>query len=145
MITIKPRPRSGVFLESTHAEAYGVSPGQDRLVKGTMDREVIPVDAFTSVKQAIKTMGHRSLHIVTVCEDGEPISALTECDVATSGAAYEGPSSSVTLDDIVKRRVEIRCYEDAILADAIPAMAGIAPATFQSLMHKGTWSWRSRW
>lgn len=110
-----------------------------------MDREVIPVDAFTSVKQAIDTMGNRSLHIVTVCQDGEPISALTECDTATSGAAYEGPSSSVTLEDIVKRHVEIRCYEDAILADAIPAMAGIAPATFQSLMHKGTWSGPSRW
>ena len=84
MITIKPRPRSGVFLESTNAEAFGVSPGEDRLVKETMDREVIPVEAFTSVKQAIETMGNRSPHIVAVCQDGEPISALTECDVATS-------------------------------------------------------------
>lgn len=58
-----------------------------------------------------------------VCQHGEPISVLIEYDVATSGAAYEGPSSSVTLDDIVKKRVEIRCYEDAILADAIPAKA----------------------
>jgi CBS domain-containing protein len=123
MITIKPRPRSGVFLESTDAEAFGVPPGEDRLVKETMNREVTTVDAFTSVKDAAETMRNRSLHIVIVCRDGEPISALTEYDVATSGAAYEGPFSSVTLDDIVKKRVEIRCYEDAILADAIPAMA----------------------
>lgn len=68
-------------------------------------------------------MGNRRLHSVIVCQHGEPISVLTEYDVATSGAAYEGPSSSVTLDDIVKKRVEIRCYEDAILADAIRAKA----------------------
>jgi CBS domain-containing protein len=123
MITIKPRPRSGVFLESTNAEAFGVPPGEDRLVKETMNLEVTPVDALTSVKDAVETMRNRSLHIVIVCRDGEPISALTEYDVAISEAACEGPSSSVTLDDIVKKRVEIRCYEDALLAAAIPAMA----------------------
>lgn len=46
MITIKPRPRSGVFLESTNVEAFGVSPGQDRVVKETMDREVIQCGYF---------------------------------------------------------------------------------------------------
>lgn len=123
MITIVPRPHSGIFLESTNAEALGVLPGEDRLVKEVMDREVAPIDAFSSVKEAVEIMWNWNRHIVIVCRENEPISALTEYDMAISGADNEDHSCSITLHDIVKKRTEIRCHEDAILADAIRAMA----------------------
>lgn len=123
MIIIDPRPRSGIFLESNNAEAFGVLPGEDRRVKEVMCCDVASVDAFTSVKEAVGTLRSRNLPIAVVCRNNEPISALTEYDVAISVAGCEGHSDSITLHDIVKKRMEIRCHEDAILADAIRAMA----------------------
>ena len=122
MITIGPRSHSGIFLESTSAEAYGVLPGEDRLVKDIMSSEVAPVNARTSVKEAVETLRNLGLPILIVCQDAVPVVALTEYDVAISGADSEDRSGSATLHDIMKQRTAIRCREDAILADAIRAM-----------------------
>ena len=122
MITVGPRYRSGIYLESTNAEALGVRPGEDRLVKDIMSREVTTVDAAASVKDATQTMRNRDLAILIVCRGDDPILALTEYDMVISGAAHNNRSGSVTLYEITKKREPIRCREDAILADAIHAM-----------------------
>lgn len=122
MITIGPRPRSGIYLESSNAEALGVRPGEDRLVKDIMSREVIAVDASASVKEATQTLRNRNLPILIVCQGDEPVLALTEYDMVISGAAPDDRSGSATLHEMTKKREPIRCREDAILADAIRAM-----------------------
>jgi CBS domain-containing protein len=122
MITIGPRPRSGIYLESTNAEALGVRPGEDRLVKDVMSREVTTVDASASVKDATQTMRNRDLPILIVYRGNEPILALTEYDMVIDGAVHDHRSGSATLYEITKNREPIRCREDAILADAIHAM-----------------------
>ena len=122
MITIGPRSRSGVYLESTNAEALGVRPGEDRLVKDVMSREVTTVDASASVKEATQAMRNQDLPILIVCRGDEPVLALTEYDMVISGTAPGNRSSSATLHEITKKREPIRCREDAILADAISAM-----------------------
>lgn len=122
MITIGPRSRTGIFLESTNAEALGVRPGEDRLVKDVMSREVTTVDASASVKEATQTMRNQDLLILIVCRGDEPVLALTEYDMVISGAAHGDGSGSATLYEITTKRKPIRCREDAILADAISAM-----------------------
>jgi CBS domain-containing protein len=122
MITIGPRSRSGVYLESTNAEALGVRPGEDRLVKDVMSREVTTVDASASVKEATQAMRNQDLSILIVCRGDEPVLALTEYDMVISGTAPGNGSSPATLHEIAKKREPIRCREDAILADAISAM-----------------------
>ena len=122
MITIGPRSRSGIYLESTNAEALGVRPGEDRLVKDVMNREVTIVDASASVKDATQTMRNRDLPILIVCQGDDPILALTEYDMVISETPPNTRSDSVTLNEMTKRREPVRCREDAILADAIHAM-----------------------
>ncbi len=122
MITIGPRSHSGIYMESTKAESLGVRPGEDRLVKDVMSREVVTADASISVKEAVQTMRSRDLPVLIVCRDNEPALALTEYDVVISEAAHVDRFGSVTLHEITKTREPIRCREDAILADAIRAM-----------------------
>jgi CBS domain-containing protein len=122
MITIGPRSRSGIYLESTNAEALGVHPGEDRLVKDVMHSEVATVDVSATVKEATQIMRNRDLSILVVCRSKEPILALTEYDMVISGAAHVDRSGSATLREITKKREPVRCREDAILADAIHAM-----------------------
>ncbi len=118
MLTILPRPRSGIGGESTNDEAYGVLPGEDRLVKDLMIREVSTVDASFSVNKAVNKISHLDLAILVVCQNGEPVLALTQYDLAI----YQGSPGSVTLREMLETRTVIRCREDAILADAIRGM-----------------------
>lgn len=122
MITIGPRSRSGIYMESTNAEALGVRPGEDRLVKDVMSREVVTVDASISAREAVQIMRDRDLSILIVCWGDEPALALTEYDVVISGAAHADRFGFATLYEMTKKHEPIRCREDAILADAIRAM-----------------------
>ena len=123
MITIGPRSRSGIYMESTNAEALGVRPGEDRLVKDVMSSRGGSLSMpRSSVKEAVQIMRDRDLSILIVCRGDEPALALTEYDVVISGAAHADRSGSATLYEITKKREPIRCREDAILADAIRAM-----------------------
>jgi CBS domain-containing protein len=121
MVTVGPRHRSGIFLESTSDEALGVLAGEDRMVKDVMRREVVIIDASTSIKEAAETMRKCNLPILIVCRGDELMGALTEHDVVVSGAAQTDLSRS-NLHEIMTKREVIRCHQDAILADALRAM-----------------------
>jgi CBS domain-containing protein len=121
MVTVGPRHRSGIFLESTSDEALGVLAGEDRPVKDVMSREVVVIDASTSVKEAAEIMRNSHLPTLIVCRGDELMGALTEHDVVVSGAARTDLSRS-NLHEIMTKREVIRCHQDAILADALRAM-----------------------
>ncbi len=123
MSTVGPRQRSGIYLESTSDEQYGVLLGEDRLVKDVMSRKVVTVDASISVMEAAETIRNRDVPALVVCRDNELVGALTEHDVVVSGATNADHPGSITVHEIVTKRELIRCREDAILADAIRAMA----------------------
>ncbi|MEP6934610.1 MAG: CBS domain-containing protein [Nitrospirota bacterium] len=91
-------------------------------MKEVMSAEVAPVDASTPVREAVNVLRNLGFYIVIVCRHNEPVSALTEYDIVINGTASDDYSGSVTLHDHIKTHVAIRCREDAILADAIPAM-----------------------
>jgi CBS domain-containing protein len=84
--------------------------------------DVAPVDAYTSLQKAIETLRSKGLPILIVCQDYEPVLALTEYDVVLKASGYEDRFGSTTLHEIMEQRPAIRCREDAILADAIRAM-----------------------
>lgn len=121
MLTVTPRPCSGIFGESTNDEAYRVLPGEDRLVKDIMTHEVATTSASITAKEAIEITRNRNVPILVVYLDNEPAFALTEYDLAINVIA-EGHGDSVALDELIKKRMVIRCREDAILGDAIDAM-----------------------
>lgn len=122
MLTVTPRSRSGIFGESTNDEAYGVLAGEDRLVKDVMTQEVAVTTASITAKEAIEVIKNLNVPILVAClEGGEPVSALTEYDLAIN-VITEGRADSATLYELIKKRMVIRCREDAILADAIYVM-----------------------
>ena len=121
MLTVVPRPRSGIFGESTNDEAYRVLPGEDRLVKDIMTHEVALTTASITVKEAIDIIKNRNVPILVVCLEHEPVFALTEYDLALH-VITESRDDSVILSELIKKRMVVRCREDAILADAMDAM-----------------------
>ncbi len=122
MVTVSPRPRSGIIGESTNDEAYGVLSGEDRLVRDIMTRKVVIAQSSMPVEAAGDTIRNQKMSILVVYEGGEPVQALTELDLTSGTTARESPSSSGTLQEIIKNRVCVRCREDAILADVMHAM-----------------------
>jgi CBS domain-containing protein len=122
MVTILPRPRSGILGESTNDEAYGVLSGEDRLVRDVMTRMVITAQSSMPLEKAYETIRNLKTFILVVCEGREPIQALTERDLASDTIVREDPSNICTLQEIIKKRVSVRCREDAIIADAMRAM-----------------------
>ena len=121
MFTVIPRPRAGIYGESTNDEAYKVLAGEDRLVKDVMTDEVAIVADSITAKQAIETIRNRNVSILIVCQEHEPLFALTEYDLAITGLS-DDRADSVPLNELTKTRGIIRCRDDAILADAMDAM-----------------------
>ncbi|MDK2745435.1 MAG: CBS domain-containing protein [Nitrospira sp. BO4] len=122
MLTVAPRSRSGIAGESTNDEAYGVLPGEDRLVKDIMTREIAKADTSILIRHAIKIIRDQNVAVLIVCQDNEPVFALTEDDAAQITFACEDRGETTTMHELINRSMAIRCREDAILADAIRAM-----------------------
>jgi CBS domain-containing protein len=120
---VDSRPRSGIYLESTSDEEYGVLPGEDRLVKDVMSRTVVTVDSGTSVKEAAEIMRDRNVPALVVCRNGELAGTLTERQLALTGVVGANPTSSTAVHEIIAPQDVVRCRDNAILADALRAMA----------------------
>lgn len=118
MLTVTPRPRSGRF---SNDEVYGALLGEDRLVQDVMTHEIATARVSITAKEAVEVLRNWNVPILVVCLEREPVSALTEYDLAI-GIITEGHADSVTLYELIKQRTVIQCREDAILADAIDAM-----------------------
>jgi CBS domain-containing protein len=123
MGTVGSRSRSGIYLESTSDEEYGVLPGEDRLVQDVMSRLVVTVDAKTSLKEAVDTLRQRNVSALVVCRDGEPAGTLTEHDLAVTGTPSANSPGSTTVHEFVVKQDVVTCRDNAILGDALRAMA----------------------
>lgn len=121
MITIAPRLPSGIFLESTRDEAYGVLQGEDRYVKEIMTSEVVTSDASICLKEAIRIIQDQRSSILIICLDYQPALAVTESDIALMMRS-DDYSPLVSFCEIINKREAVRCHEDAILADVVSAM-----------------------
>lgn len=121
MPTVVPRPRSGIFGESTNDEAYKVLPGEDRLVKEVMTNELVAINASMRVKEARQMIQDYNVLVLVVCREDEALIALTEYDLAMMTIA-EDFSPATTLHELIEKRTSVRCQEDAILADAMEMM-----------------------
>lgn len=122
MVTVTPRPRSGLVGESTRDEAYGVLPGEDRLVRDIMTKKVIVAQSSMASKEAYETLSCQEVSILVVYQGNEPVQALAEPDLISDKIPLEGVSETRTLRELIEHRVAVRCREDAILADALGAM-----------------------
>ncbi|MBX3300688.1 MAG: CBS domain-containing protein [Nitrospira sp.] len=122
MVTVSPRPRSGIKGESTSDEAYGVLSGEERLVRDIMTRKIVTVQSSMTREKASETIRNQKTSILVIYRDDEPVHALTELDLAGEKIPREDISNVDTLQEIFKHRAAVRCREDAILADALHAM-----------------------
>ncbi|GKS62723.1 hypothetical protein YTPLAS72_00270 [Nitrospira sp.] len=122
MVTVAPRPRSGLVGESTGDEAYGVLPGEDRLVRDVMTKKVIVAQSSMALKEAYETLRCQKVSILVVYQGNEPVQALAEPDLINDKVPLQGVPEMKTLHQLIERRVAVRCREDAILADALRAM-----------------------
>ncbi|MGE0645024.1 MAG: CBS domain-containing protein [Nitrospira sp.] len=122
MVTVAPRPRSGLVGESTGDEAYGVLPGEDRLVRDIMVRKVIVTQSSMALKEAYETLRRQKVSALVVYQGNEPVQALAEPDLFSDKIHLEGVPEMRTLRELIEDRVAVRCREDAILADALGAM-----------------------
>jgi len=122
MITVGPRRPAGIYLESTHNEAYGVLQGEERHVKDIMNREVVSVDASICFKEAVRIIQEQQLSILIICLENEAVLAVTEYDIALSMMWSDDHSAFATFHEVIKNRESVRCHDDAILADAVSAM-----------------------
>ena len=122
MVTIAPRPRSGLVGESTSDEAYGVLPGEDRLVRDIMTKKVVVVQSSMMLKKACEIFRDQEMSVLIVYRGNEPVHALTESDLLSGETLRSDVSEIGTLQNLIEHQVAVRCREDAILADAIHVM-----------------------
>lgn len=122
MVTVEPRPRSGLVGESTGDEAYGVLPGEDRLVRDIMTRKVIIAQSSMALKEACEALRRQKVSVLVVCHGKEPVHALAERDLISDKLPLDRLSETGTLQELIEHPVAVRCREDAILADALRAM-----------------------
>ncbi|NGZ94524.1 MAG: hypothetical protein CV089_00060 [Nitrospira sp. WS110] len=122
MVTVVPRRRSGLVGESTGDEAYGVLPGEERLVRDILTKKVIVAQSSMALKEAFETLRCQKVPILVVYQGNEPVQALAEPDLISDLIPREGVPAMRTLQELIDHRVAVRCREDAILADALRAM-----------------------
>ena len=122
MVTVAPRPRSGLVGESTSDEAYGVLPGEDRLVRDIMTRKVVIAQSSMGLREACEAIRHQEMSVLIVYQGDEPVQALTEFDLLSDEILRSDVSERGTLQELIEHQVAVRCHEDAILADAMHAM-----------------------
>jgi len=122
MVTVNPRAPSGLVGESTRDEAYGVLPGEDRLVRDIMTKKVVVAPSSMELREACEIMRLQPAFVLIVCQGDEPVQALVERDLINDNVSLEEVSERRTLQELIDHRVAVRCREDAILADVLRAM-----------------------
>jgi homoserine O-acetyltransferase len=116
----RPRAEGGLFLESTRAEQLGVLPGEERLVRDVMSRQVVVIDPSASLSEAADAMAERHVSTLVVCTGTGVKGFLTEHDVAMQ--ARTDALRAETVGEAAGLRRTIFCRDDDILADALLRM-----------------------
>ena len=117
------RRPSGLYLESTLDERYGVLPGEDRLVGVVMTRQVVTIHPSASVQEAAKTMRDRQAQALVVSHENRLMGMVTEHDVVVNGTTRAEHPDSIPVEKILPPGEPAVCRDDAILADAARLMA----------------------
>ncbi|ALA58953.1 cyclic nucleotide-binding/CBS domain-containing protein [Nitrospira moscoviensis] len=119
-----PRRRpSGLYLESTPDERYGVLPGEDRPVRDVMTRRIVTISPETSVREAAQLMRDHRTDALVVADGSRLLGIVTEHDVATQGATQQTHPEHIPVRQVLPSGEPLACSEEAILADAARLMA----------------------
>jgi CBS domain-containing protein len=117
------RRPSGLYLESTPDERYGVLPGEDRPVREIMTRRVVTIGPETSVREAAQLMRDHPTDALVVADGSRLLGIVTEHDVVTQGATQQTHPEHIPVRQVLPPGEPIVCSEETILADAARLMA----------------------
>jgi CBS domain-containing protein len=112
---------SGLYLESTPDERLGVLPGEERLVRDIMSRDVVTIHPSTSLQKAAQAMRDRHVPALVVMRDRRLTGIVTEHDMVIYGLTRSAPET-VSVQDAMREQPPVACPEDAILHDAVRLM-----------------------
>jgi CBS domain-containing protein len=114
---------TGLYLESSADERFGVLPGEERLVRDVMHRNVPRLQASGSLKEAAEMIRGYDVPAVIVLRDRRLAGILTEHDMITRGMTLDRSPAAIVLEDILGDRQPVACRDHAILAEAARLMA----------------------
>lgn len=120
--TAGSRPAAGLYLESTPDERYGVLPGEDRLVRDVMVRDVATIAPDASVQEAARTMRDQGTSSLVVSEGDRLVGIVDERDIVVKGATQAVHPAAISVRELLPTGDPLACREDAILADAARLM-----------------------
>ncbi len=122
-ITAGRRRPAGLYLESSPDERYGVLPGEDRLVRDLMCRDVATIHPTASMRDAARLMRDRGTPHLVVLVGRRLEGVLDEHDIVVRGATQTAPPDAVPVKTLLPAGRQPVCREDAIVADAARLMA----------------------
>ena len=105
------RKRSGIYLESTEAEQFGVLTDECTRVKDAMSLSVYTVTPSTKIKEAVWLMKSLGVGTVIVCDGNTLIGTLSDRDIALANAHQSEPVHNVM------SREPVFCHENDLLLD----------------------------
>lgn len=76
------RERSGIYLESTEDEQWGVLPHECSRVKDAMSRSVTVVTPLTEVVEAVRLMRWLDVGVLLVCNGSTLVGTLGDREIA---------------------------------------------------------------
>jgi CBS domain-containing protein len=110
-------------MESTRDERLGVLPGEDRLVRDVMSREVVTISPSHSLKDAARLIRDRQVPALVVTEGARLVGILTVYDMVIHGMTRDAAPHTIPVRQVIGDRVPIACGDHAILAEAADLMA----------------------
>lgn len=114
---------TGLYLESTPDERFGVLPGEERLVKDIMRRNAPGIEVSRSLKEAADMMRRHDAPALIALRDRRLAGILTEHDIVTRGMTVDAPPSAISVQHVLGDGEPIACRDQAILAEAARLMA----------------------
>jgi len=106
------RQRSGIYLESTEDEQWGVLPHECTRVKDAMSRSVTVVTPLTEVAEAVRLMRWLDVGVLLVCNGSTLVGTLGDREIALANVP---PSTGI---QEVMTYDQAYCLETDLLIDA---------------------------
>lgn len=117
---IKP---SGLFMESTPDERFGVLPGEERRVEDVMHRSTFSIEPSRSLREAAEMMRRHQASSLVVLEGRRLAGILTERDMVVHGMTQDVSPAALSVRQVLGDRKPVYCRDRDILAEAARLMA----------------------
>lgn len=114
---------TGLYLESTADERFGVLPGEERRVKDIMRQNVPGIEISRSLKEAADMMRRHDAPALIVLRNRRFAGILTERDMVTRGMTVDAAPGAMSVQQVLGDREPVACRDQAILAEAAQLMA----------------------